>query len=170
MDDTTGPPVVALRLYGDDAEDFKGQASMIYTWASQTCFLTSWLSRMLITVVPLADVVADATLKRVEELIAWSINVLLTGEWPPLNPYGEAWTDWRAKMAGPLDPRRRARAGLARIVGDWKWLKASFLLRQSWSTNLCCHLCGASKVDHPFMSDFREEAEWLATEKHLKST
>lgn len=156
-----------LRLYGDDAEDHKKQKSLILTWSCTCCHLPTMKSRFLITILPLTDVVTDMTVQVVLEYIAWSMHVLLRGEWPLLDPHGQQWPEGtiHAKSAGlPLDPLHGSRGGLGQFMGDWKFLADVLCLPQNYRRRLCCHWCCA--VHHgpgPSFADFAEHPAWENT-------
>ena len=78
-----GAPIVAARLYGDDAQDYKGSASLILNWCGCAAMrrYTTWLTRMLVALLPLGDCV-DEALTLVYALVRWSFQVLLSGEHP----------------------------------------------------------------------------------------
>ena len=162
-----GETVVPVRLYGDEAEDHKGKSSLILTWSCACCHASTLLSRFLITMLPMCDLVAEITLNVLYEHVCWSMQVLMHGKWPHVDPYGKAWPSgsFRARLAGtPLDPLHAARAALGEFMGDWKFLKEALHLVQHYGTRLCCHECKA--VHHgpgPSFADFRADPDWAAT-------
>ena len=127
-----GAHIVAVRLYGDDAQDYKGSASLILNWCGCAAMrrYTTWLTRMLVTLLPLGDCV-DEALTLVYALVRWSFQVLLSGEHPYLDPFGHESVDKErgARAGRKLDPRWGSRDALGNIAGDWKWLKEAFGLR-----------------------------------------
>ena len=60
-----------LRLYGYDAQYFKDRSCAVLTMSSILCRLPSWDSRLLLTVVPLYDIVPDVTMPRIYDVLAW---------------------------------------------------------------------------------------------------
>ena len=93
-----------LRLYGDDAQYFKDRSCAVLTMSSILCRLPSCDSRLLLTVLPLYDIVPDVTMPHIYDVLALSFKVLLRGYWLATDPFGNPWpaTSWRAGMAGTL--------------------------------------------------------------------
>ncbi|MCP4238933.1 MAG: hypothetical protein GY772_00030 [bacterium] len=156
--------VAPLRLYGDDARFQRDSSALILTWSNVTCRLPAWLSRFLITVVPL-NFIVDVTLHELYKVVAWSFRVLLENVWPETDHNGNLWPrgSWRHSRRGtPLVPG--VCGALAQVLGDWKWLKQAFLLKHTYATRACCHECLAVKRgDGPSFADFAADAEHRAT-------
>ena len=139
--------VVPLRLYGDDASHQKNKSVLVLTVSSVLArHLPSWDSRLLFTVVPLEDAIPGVTVGELYKVWTWSLCVLSHGIHPAHDQAGRPW---------PAGSVRAARAGqrlagkftfaLAQVLGDWKWLKEAFRLKEHYGARLVCHLCEAVK-------------------------
>ena len=159
----TGVRVAPCTLYGDDAEPHRGSAAMVVTWSSPLCFLSTWLSRVLITVLPLRHVVPES-LEVLYEVIRWSFDVLLSGHHPARGHDGKRLNRARRKRAGtPLSPDG-SRMAVTQILGDWKWIKESLGLCRHYGAHRVCHCCGAVAAGPgPPYTDLTEEAVWRHT-------
>ena len=161
--------LIPVRLYGDDA-NYSGRGGrarngLVLTFSALLCSLPSILSRLLITVLPLGCAI-DATYRELYLIISHNINCLLDGAHPHTDHRGKPWPDgsWRQAIAGqPIaGPWRCA---LAQVLGDWKFLKEAFLLQQSYTKRMVCHLCFAVKHgdDGPPFDDFGKDAQCFFT-------
>lgn len=160
--------VVPLRFYGDDAQHQQGKKALVLTVSSVLArHLPAWESRLLTTVVPLDHAIPGITLGEVYKVWVWSLKALSQGTHPTHDHVGRAW---------PPGSLRAARAGkrlagkftfaLAQILGDWKWLKEAFCLKEHYGARLVCHLCEAVKFgEGPPFNDFSAGADWRRTRR-----
>ena len=142
---------VPLRLHGDDAQHKKGLtglAVMVLSWGSPlSCFAAAIDSLLLIMAMPLL-LHTEETLQMMYAIIAWSFNIIAEGVWPDRDHKGQPWTS--------ANPQRRAKQGqelangilgfIVEVLGDWKWIKETFKLRQHFNTMDCCHQYFARKA------------------------
>ena len=96
--------VAPLRIYGGDARLQKSSVALILTWSNVCCRLESWLSRFLITMVPL-NFALDLTMHGIYKVVAWSFKHILLNTWPSLdhngNPFPvESWRHKRGRNKG----------------------------------------------------------------------
>eukprot|EP00974_Lingulodinium_polyedra_P014415 1396721-Lingulodinium_polyedra.AAC.1 len=166
--DADSSRVIPIRLYGDDATYHQGKSALVLTWSSASCTnLGSWLSRHLITIVPLEHSIDGITIEAVHRVVQWSMHVLLEGRWPARDHNGEPWPvdSWRWKLGKDMTPLANNYIGaLAQVVGDWKWLKENFKLQHSYASRFCCHHCLAVKQGAgPPFNDSRDCVEHRQT-------
>ena len=165
-----GCKITPIRIYGDDVEHHRDQAVLVLSWSpAHLGHLKTLLSRYLITVLPLGDV-DQVTHTVIYKYVAWSMEVLLTGRWPPLDPHGEPWPKKsfrhaRAAAGEFLDPRYKSRGALAQLAGDWKFIREALHFHDHhYNARKVCHLCQAVKFGAgPPAYHFEENAVWMGT-------
>ena len=88
------------------------------------------------------------TLDAMLKVFVWSMQVLLSGEWPQERHDGKPWL--------PSDKSRRNREGslgfhglLGQARGDWAWYKQLFSF-PSWASENICWRCAANKSDKDY--------------------
>ena len=165
-----GCKVTPIRLYGDDVSHHRDQSILVLSWSpAHLQHLQTLLSRYLITVLPLGD--ADAVTHTViYKYVTWSMEVLLTGRWPPLDPHGKPWpkTSFRRRLGeqgADLDPKHKSRGALAQLAGDWKFIREALHFHSHhYNARKACHLCGAVKFGvGPPAYHFEENSAWMGT-------
>jgi hypothetical protein len=161
-----GDVTIPMELFGDDATIWKTESLLILTMKSVLAEGKSFDTTLLLAVLPLNRVVPNETLPDLYRAVAWSFKAAVNGLWPesthegePLCPtHGQNRYKKRGQSLGIL------RLGLARVTGDWKFLKETYHLR-NYSTHACCHRCLANKNpdEGPLYTDVGPTAAWRAT-------
>lgn len=101
------------------------------------------------------------TLHEVWRQVAWSCNVAFAGFWPNTDVDGKRLPD--AFLPGK---RLSLQAAVTVWRSDWKALKESFHLSNSYNSTNICHLCGATRTAGPMSyADLRPESAWQASFK-----
>lgn len=157
---------VPLRLHGDDMPIRKGLLSIsanCVSFGSPVTATCSARSSIILTCCILQRNLLDISFNSVYRVVCWSLTVLSEGLWPHVDHLGVPWKDeHRRQMAGrPLAPTATGylRTVFLEAVGDWKFLREAWQLREHYGVRSCCHLCSAQKVPGPdSYADFREEA------------
>ena len=108
------------------------------------CRLPTWESRCLMYAIPV-DLIVGSTLDPLHDALAWSFSILATGVMPSTSHLG---------IPFPPHSRRAALSGqrvcgpysliFCQTLGDLKWVKEEFKLKQHYGTNDCCWRCTAS--------------------------
>ena len=146
---------VPLRLHGDDAQHKKGLtglAVMVLSWGSPlSCFAAAIDSLLLIMAQPMLHL-TEQTLQMMYEIVAWSFNIIAEGIWPDRDHKGSPWPDGseRARKGQQREYLANgARGFIVEVLGDWKWIKETFKLKQHFNTMDCCHQCFVRKEPGP---------------------
>ena len=137
---------VPIRIWGDDSGINKRQTRSIrvLTWSSATCKMTSLASKIAIFYIQ-AQRMTPETEHALMKVVAWSLNALITGLFPRANHLGQPLTGDRADKAGmPLvEACPNLRGVFCQAAGDWKYLKESWRLPQTWRKRAICRECKA---------------------------
>ena len=96
------------------------------------------------------------TMQAVFQVLAWSMQHLMTGTAPGARHDGTPWTaediKFRVPAGTPLPP-----AALLQIRGDWEWLSQAFRFRSPSSAEFCWQ-CDAAKSGPNAFTDFTPQA------------
>jgi hypothetical protein len=161
---------VPFGLHGDDAGMHQQQPVLCVTWNSCAVRRPVLDSRLVFSVLKLSDVLKDAkdsTLQKFYGVLVWSLKALSSGTFPACDdegrPFDEHYHPSRAKLAG--QPLAAGYVGaFAELRGDWKWLKESLYLEQSFAHNYVCHCCRAHrKITRLLFTDFSRTARHRKT-------
>ena len=157
---------VPMEIFGDDATIWKNQSLLILTMKSALAEGKTFVTTLLLAVLPLNRVLPDKTLPDLYRAVAWSFTMATQGLWPTLTHTGEPMRKEhgaqsyknRGKSLGVL------RLGLSRVTGDWKFLKETYHLH-AYNANACCHMCNANKNpdEGPLYTDTGPTAAWRAS-------
>ena len=137
---------VPLRLHGDDVAVTNTFSVLVVSICSALTYrLPAEESKLPCFTLPLKDL-ADKTFDTCYEVLAWSLNVLMSGHWPETDHTGKKFPpkSFRATQAGK--PLAGYWKGMTiEILGDWKWIKETFKFPQYYGANSVCQLCEAVK-------------------------
>ena len=91
----------------------------------------------------------DHTLTTLLEAVSWSLNFLADGHWPSRDHKGQALVGKRAGRQGPLADGYFAVA--TEYLGDWKYVKEVFSLREYYGNHTPATSASAASVRAPGM-------------------
>ena len=148
--ESTGPLCrVPVGIHGDDAGVHGRQQVLVLSWGSVVKPLPTFDSRIIFTMLRVADIIKMDTMDKIFEVLQWSLNALSDGHYPLEDheriPFSKTHHPHRYKMAGK--PLAEGMVGLwAEMRGDWKFLKEALHLAQHYGRNdYICHLCDVLK-------------------------
>lgn len=138
------PHAIPCLLFGDECQAL-GSSYMVLTWMSEVnpVMTDSLFSRHIITLIPaeryhIVDGVNITLMAAMREIIL-------------------SFQELSSKGVGGMF------CEVTGVKGDWKFHKQVALLKRHYSTNLCCHLCMATKnLVEPF-TNLASDAGWRAT-------
>ena len=146
-----------IGVHGDAGAFSKHDSLMVVSWNGVLGQGTTRTKRFVFTFVRKA-VYTKATLDRIFELLAWSVNAMQRGQQPTL--------DWNGQPSG-LDPGPLAgqySCILSQIRGDWAFYTEVFGFPVWNGAIRMCWMCRASgTIRHLSFTDTSEEAEWRNT-------
>ena len=163
---------VPMRLHGDDVPVKKGASMMCLSLSSSLAYdQPVKKSKFLCMALLLKNLHAD-TLEQHYDVIRWSLDLLMQGYFPHRDHRGERFKkkSWRWEKKGqPLTPHWKAI--LIEYLGDWKWYKETFQLKDYYGASSCCHECDVTKEpgDKLFSNFFRTRAVLRLTQAYLDS-
>ena len=117
-------------------------------------------TKWLIQVINKKFVVKEKTMQAIFAILAWSLQVLTAGFFPPRDHAGNPFlSSWRTKSQGKS---LNCTALLTEVRGDWEMYKNTFNL-SGWSgTDNICYRCYASKENS---RDCTSSAVWRTQRK-----
>jgi len=154
---------IPIGIHGDDAGVHGQEQVLVLTWCSVAHQKPTLDSRIVFTMVKVADIVHPITLHTVYSVLTWSLEALATGQYPFRDHLGNLFTEEtdprRFKLAGKLLAGGVV-AAWAEMRGDWKYLREALHLKEHYGLPLrICHLCLVQKFSRfPNMryTDFRQ--------------
>lgn len=154
--------LVPIGLHGDEAGMHGDEPVLVVTWNPLSSTQGTIDNRFLFGCLRSAEVIKPETMQTFWSVLVWSVKALSSGVFPSHDHRGMAFGPGndpaRAKLANkPL--AGGLRGVWAELRGDWKFLRESLNLSQHYGSNLCCHLCAASKKNpETLYTDFRRDA------------
>jgi hypothetical protein len=148
---------IPLGLHGDGGAFSHHDSLYAFSWNSLLGVGNTIRKRFLFTVIRKTDVGPD-TLDAIFKLLAWSFNIMLTGNTP--------YRDWEDR---PLNDGGNVLAGgfkasLCQIRGDWEFYTQVFKFPYWNGAVSMCWICRASgSIANLLWSDFRKTAGWRQT-------
>ena len=111
-----GRHAVPVGIHGDDAGGHANDKVTVVTWNSVAVSRSTLDSRLVFAMFKGREAPADAGLRSILKVLAWSLNALAEGTWPATDesgrPFDAAHHPARAQLAGrPLAPPAPAAAG-----------------------------------------------------------
>ena len=162
--------MVPLGIHGDDAGVQGQEQVLVITWGSVVHKQCTLDSRIVFTMLKVADIVPNDTMETIYNVLRWSFQALVDGEFPAADHLGQLFSKThhpqRLKMVG-----KKLAGGMvgcwAELRGDWKWLKEALHLTHHYGlTDFICHRCNARKFSKdPGMrfTNFKRDASHRAT-------
>jgi hypothetical protein len=151
--------IIPIGLHGDGAPFATKMKDSLEQFSWNLCAQPT-SSRFVFTAIAKSNA-GTGTMDSILDIFAWSMQCFVTGVFPSKRHDGQPFSkqeNWRAKMAGkPLG----VCGVLVQIRGDWAFYKSTFNL-PSWSSELMCWLCGATKSKGSIF-DYRQcgqDAAW----------
>ena len=163
-----GTPFVSLALWGDGMPYSWDRRRSVDTWTLSLPGLSNKEFRDIrisLTALP-HHFVERETQDDILKVLAWSFQMLSTGQYPAMRADGQAW--------GPEDAWRKKRAGqpllkgfLLEVKGDWKQLASCFDV-PSWSGKASAPICWRCKATKSSLWEQRgPDSPWLKEEGRL---
>ena len=150
---------IPLGLHGDGGSYNKNDQLYVFTWNSLTGEGVSRDTRNVATILKKSCMLPNgSTLQAVFHVLAWSLNALLEGKTPSVDPDG-------APIAGGGQLLADGWSGATmQVRGDWAFFCQAFGFPSWRSDEQMCWLCKASNV-HPslFWTNFNSSAGWRKT-------
>ena len=138
--------MVPLGIHGDDAGVQGQEQVLVITWGSVVHKQCTLDSRIVFTMLKVADIVPNDTMETIYNVLRWSFQALADGEFPAADHLGQLFSKThhpqRFKMVG-----KKLAGGMvgcwAELRGDWKWLKEALHLTHHYGlTDFICHQIG----------------------------
>jgi hypothetical protein len=150
--------IVPLGLHGDGGAFNKQESVVSIAWNSMVGRGTTVQTRFLFTVIAKSEM-TDEALTELQKMLAWSFNVLLSGQTPE--------TDWmhRDLVGGGEDLTPHGTRGVLTLArGDWEWMVQLFgFPRWDAAGDTMCPYCRATNSPVRPWSDFGLGAAWRGT-------
>jgi hypothetical protein len=150
------PSTVPLGFHADGGAFSKQDSLMTISWNSLLGTGTTFSKRFLFSVIRKNEM-GPATLDSMLQIFSWSMNALLDGRMPELDPFGRPLIGGGGELAGSW------RGALCQVRGDWEFYCDCFRFPRWYAGESMCFLCRASNtIEDLAWHNFRPDAPWRA--------
>jgi hypothetical protein len=151
------PSTIPLGMHADGGPFSKQDSLFTINWNSLLGTGQTFRKRFVFTVITKSQMV-EGTMDHLLKVFAWSMNSLLEGKTPEVDPFGRPIVGNSVPHAGSW------RAALCQVRGDWEFYCDCFKFPRWHAHENMCFMCRASGLeDHLRYTNHRLDAPWRDT-------